>query len=76
MFRGVGVVLSCQLFALDQTLIISMASWETHKCDSCEYSFVGSGKPDALMMGQSKKYPQCEDGVIKEDNEWCITLAD
>ena len=53
-----------------------MASWETHKCDSCEYSFVGSGKPDALMMGQSKKYPQCEDGVIKEDNEWCITLAD
>ena len=28
-----------------------MATWKTHKCDSCHYSFVGSGKPDALMMG-------------------------
>ena len=28
-----------------------MASWRTHKCNGCEYSFVGSGKPDALMMG-------------------------
>ena len=28
-----------------------MASWRTHKCDSCDYSFVGSGKPDALFKG-------------------------
>ena len=28
-----------------------MAIWRTHKCNGCEYSFVGSGKPDALMMG-------------------------
>ena len=28
-----------------------MATWLTHECDSCGYSFVGSGKPDALMMG-------------------------
>ena len=30
-----------------------MATWKTHKCDSCHYSFVGSGKPDALMMGDT-----------------------
>jgi len=28
-----------------------MATWVTHECDSCDYSFLGSGKPDALMRG-------------------------
>jgi len=28
-----------------------MASWKTYNCNSCDYSFVGSGKPDALMRG-------------------------
>ena len=26
-----------------------MASLRTHNCNRCDYSFVGSGKPDALM---------------------------
>ena len=26
-----------------------MARWTTHKCNNCDYSFVGSGKPDALF---------------------------
>jgi hypothetical protein len=28
-----------------------MASWITFNCNNCDYSFVGSGKPDAVMMG-------------------------
>ncbi len=28
-----------------------MASLKTHNCNKCDYSFVGSGKPDALMRG-------------------------
>jgi hypothetical protein len=96
-----------------------MASWKTHKCDSCHYSFVGSGKPDALMMGptipvvclkcneiydriihspigeqlngkceecgskkytewdyESKKCPQCKDGIIGESEGGVSILAD
>ena len=30
-----------------------MATRKTHKCDSCHFSFVGSGKPDALMRGKT-----------------------
>ncbi len=28
-----------------------MATWVIHECDYCDYSFVGSGKPDALFRG-------------------------
>ena len=28
-----------------------MARWTSHKCNKCDFSFTGSGKPDALMMG-------------------------
>ena len=28
-----------------------MASLKTHNCNKCDYSFVGSGKPDALFKG-------------------------
>ena len=28
-----------------------MATLKTHNCNSCDYFFVGSGKPDALMRG-------------------------
>ena len=28
-----------------------MATWKTHKCNSCDYFFTGSGKPDALFKG-------------------------
>ena len=28
-----------------------MATWRTHNCNKCDYFFLGSGKPDALMMG-------------------------
>lgn len=88
-------------------------------CNSCDYSFVGSGKPDALMMGptipvvclkcneiydriihspigeklngkceecgskkytgwdyESKKCPQCKDGIIDESDEGVLIMAD
>ena len=96
-----------------------MASWKTHNCNSCDYSFVGSGKPDALMRGptipvicsgcnmiydrithspigaelersceecdseefipwnyESKKCPQCEDGIIGESDWGVHIMAD
>ena len=96
-----------------------MATWKTHKCNSCDYFFTGSGKPDALMMGptipvvcsrcniiydritqsntgadldmfcedceskeftswdyESKKCPQCKDGIMGESDEGTIILAD
>ena len=28
-----------------------MATLKTHNCNTCDYFFVGSGKPDALMRG-------------------------
>ena len=28
-----------------------MATWYTHKCCNCDFSFHGSGKPDMLMSG-------------------------
>ena len=28
-----------------------MATLKTHNCNKCDYSFIGSGKPDALMRG-------------------------
>ena len=30
-----------------------MARWISHKCDNCDFSFNGSGKPDALMRGKT-----------------------
>ena len=30
-----------------------MARWTLHKCNNCDFSFTGSGKPDALMRGKT-----------------------
>lgn len=30
-----------------------MAKWTIHKCNKCDFSFNGSGKPDALMRGKT-----------------------
>ena len=30
-----------------------MARWISHKCNNCDFSFTGSGKPDALMRGKT-----------------------
>ena len=30
-----------------------MARWILHKCNNCDFSFIGSGKPDALMRGKT-----------------------
>lgn len=30
-----------------------MARWISHKCNKCDFSFTGSGKPDALMRGKT-----------------------
>ena len=30
-----------------------MARWTSHKCNKCDFSFTGSGKPDALMRGRT-----------------------
>lgn len=53
-----------------------MSTWKGNKCNSYDYFFTGSVKPEALMMGQSKKYPQCEDGVIEEDGNGFVICAD
>ena len=31
----------------------NMARWISHKCNTCDFSFTGSGKPDALMRGRT-----------------------
>lgn len=28
-----------------------MARWTSHKCNNCDFYFIGSGKPSALMRG-------------------------
>ena len=30
-----------------------MARWISNKCNNCDFSFTGSGKPDALMRGRT-----------------------
>ena len=30
-----------------------MARWLSHICNNCDFSFTGSGKPDALMRGKT-----------------------
>ena len=30
-----------------------MARWISYKCNNCNFSFTGSGKPDALMRGKT-----------------------
>ena len=90
-----------------------MARWISYKCNNCDFSFSGSGKPDALMKGrtipvvcnscksvydriiepilgcktcsinnytewdyQKKGCPKCADGVIGEEEDGTITMAD
>lgn len=30
-----------------------MAIWILYKCNNCDFSFTGSGKPDAIMRGRT-----------------------